>query len=148
MAGETPDFVIKRNDYGSLQPFRAKLEKLKVNPETGEPELEEGKEVFVPVELTGTTVRLALESRSTIEGEIRRIKTGEATGLDGEALDDTGWIEYLFEKSEGEEPSDLSFAGDFDMEFEITTAGGASVATVPNEGYYYLKIEADKGPVA
>jgi hypothetical protein len=147
MANGEPDFIIKRNDFGDLEPLKAKLERLKVDQETGEPEVDgEGNEVYEPVDLTGCTVRVLLESRVAIDGEIRKIKTSPATGLNGEALDNTGWIEYHFEPAGEADPVDLAYAGDFDMEFEITGPEDKALATVPNSGYYYLKVEADKGP--
>lgn len=132
------DFTIKQNDFGAREPLRARLTQLKVDPETGEPELDgEGNEQFVPIDLTGCTVRICLESEGA------RVKTSPMT-IVGAATD--GVVEYAFEKGAGAEPADLAVAGDYEMEFEITGAGGASVQSVPNEGYLLLRVEADKGP--
>jgi hypothetical protein len=133
------DFTIKQNDWGDREPLRAVLSQLKVD-EDGEPVLDgEGKEQFEPIDLTGCTVRILLES----DGKAR-VKTSPMTGFDGAALGKGGEVEYEFEDGEGEEKGDLAVAGDYNMEFQIESAGG--VQTVPNEGYLTLKIEPDLGP--
>lgn len=137
----TPDFVVKRNDYGDREPLRVILEQLKVDAETGEPILDEdGNEQWEPIDLTGTTTRILLKSTTTV------VKTSPMTTWGGGALTNDGKAEYHFEKAAGEEPADLGTAGDYQMEFEITSAAAAAIQSVPNEGYLLLRVEVDLGP--
>lgn len=146
---DAADFTIKQNDWGEREPLRATLEQLKVDPVTGLPELDaEENEQWEPIDLTGATVRILLKSQKTIEGEFRLLKTSPVTGWAAAALGADGKVEYRFEKAgEGEgTEADLAFAGTFNMEFEITgpnSAGKKGVQSVPEAGYYTLKVEAD-----
>jgi hypothetical protein len=129
------DFIIKRNDSGAAQPLKATLEKLKVDAE-GKPELLEGQEQFVPINLsTAASVHMYAKS------DARRIKFGAMTLVDKP----NGKVEYAFQKAAGEEPADLSKEGTYKLEFEITWADG-SVQTVPNDGYLTLEVVEDLGP--
>lgn len=141
------DFIIKRNDWGVREPLKAILEILKVDEETGEPELDfEGNEIWEAVDLTGCEVHLsALSDEALSESSKVRIKTSAATSWGGGALGADGKVEYQFEPEEGEDPPDLAFAGAYNMEFVVFKAGSFQMR-IPNEGMYRLKIEQDTGP--
>jgi hypothetical protein len=141
-----PDFTIKRNDYGATQPLRAILKRLKVNAETGEAELDgEGKKQYVAIDLTGATVHLLALSKSDDPDNPGKKLLLEAamTGWAGGALGADGKVEWSPAKGAGEVKRDTHFADEYELEFEITGPAAAWKVTVPQEGKYSLKIEAD-----
>jgi len=133
------DFTIKQNDFGDREPLRATLEQLVVDAETGEPVLDgEGQEQFEPIDLTGKTIHGLLESASKV-----KLKTGSMT-IVGEPK--KGIVEYQFAAAGESTPADLAIASDYKLEFEILGAEGKSRQSVPNVGYYLLRVEASSGP--
>lgn len=132
------DFTIKQYDFGEREPLRVTLEQLVVDAETGQPILDEaGKEQFEPVDLTGCTIHLLLEAPKET-----RVKTSPMSIL---GVPTAGRAEYQFENANEEDPADLDLAADYKMEFEVLGPEGKSRQSIPNIGYYTLRVEASSG---
>lgn len=128
------NFIIKQFDFGNREPLKAILEQLVVDPDTGEPILDgEDKEQFEPVDLTGCTVHVLLEA----PGEAR-VKTS-AMKILGDPKE--GRVEYQFEDADEDNPADLAVAADHKMEFEVLGPEGKARQSIPNSGYYILRVE-------
>jgi hypothetical protein len=133
------DVTLKRNDWGDVQPLRAQLFAPEVD-EDGEVVLgEDSKPVMVPMNLTDAE---SVHMYITAKLGDPPTKTGAMTFVDRP----TGKVSYAWKGPEGETDADLSTAGTFKFEFEVTWKAGAGVTTVPTIRQYELKVEEDAGP--
>jgi hypothetical protein len=132
------DVTLKRNDWGEVQPFRAKLFAPEVDEE-GEVVLVGGKPVMVAMDLTDAeSVHIFLAAKP---GD-PPTKTGAMTFVDRP----TGRVSYAWKGPEAEGGADLAAAGTFKLEFEVVWKSGKGATSVPTEGWYELKVEEDLGP--
>lgn len=119
---EEPDYVIKAHDREPA--IEAILEQW--DPEEGK---------WVPIDLSkAKSVRVLLRKKEEPAAPV--IATGEAEKEPGAV---PGKVIYKWGKE------DLNTPEDYDMEFKIVRGEGeeAKQQTVPNEDYYWLRVEED-----
>jgi hypothetical protein len=124
----TPALTLKRND--TWPPLRTTL-KQKPTPTSAE----------VAIDLTDAEfVRLYMRGPRIIETDPVTIDAAPASGK----------VSYQWSAGNPDAlpdpiPADLAIPGDYECEFEITFMDG-SVETVPNDGYFLIRVVEDLGP--